>query len=121
MANLKEYYFTDFSHSVLLNRSWHFTTDSTTEKLEVLGKVGLDKYSDAKYLVFYIPPCISSFQVCKKLLEMRNGILLEVNNVEIQGKFISDISLGNFGSKFSIFSNKIYFYVEDIVIVGNIG
>ncbi|MCS5707940.1 toll/interleukin-1 receptor domain-containing protein [Candidatus Berkiella cookevillensis] len=110
MVTLKEYFTKDFPTAMSLDFNLQLIHDLSKE---ILVRVGMEAYSDSKFLIFYIPGNEHTLQVCLELLNNIDDFLARSNTIKVTSGFISDIHLGNVGSDFAAFSNKVYFYLDN--------
>ncbi|MGA8611671.1 MAG: toll/interleukin-1 receptor domain-containing protein [Xanthobacteraceae bacterium] len=112
MATLREYFQTDFGNALTYSFSWN-TSDAIPVSVDV--KVGIETYSSAKFIAFFVPHHPQSVAICKELLF--NGVadaLKKSNDVRTIAQFVGDIQYGTVGSDKAPFSNRVYLYAEDI-------
>lgn len=113
MATLREYFSTDFTNALSADFDFKFVSPSATEEIEINVKVGIETYSKALFIAFYVPNNRSVFQCSSCLLMNLEKVLSQFHQCQVNSKFISDINIGKCGSQFSIFSRKIYLYLEN--------
>jgi hypothetical protein len=110
VATLKEYFLKDFANALSLDFDWEV---AGTSKTTIPVKVGIETYSAAKFVVYYVPKHPDYLQVCAELI----GAQLEATKkaIEIQTtiRFIADRTIGLIGSQHSVVSNRMYLYMED--------
>lgn len=110
MATLRDYFQTDFRNSLSLNLPWRVEGPSVCE---ALIKVGIEVYSSAKFIAFYLPADAHAFEIGSHLIENWEKAIEQSNEIEIIGGFGGDLHLGVVGSRQASFSRRVYLYSEN--------
>lgn len=111
MATLKEYFQTDFANALTHFFSWK-TTDHNPIDIDV--KVGVEVYSSAKFICYYVPQYTHWLQLFQQLIMNVDDALAKSKDIQTISEFAGDIQYGLIGSHHAAFSNRVYIYSEDI-------
>jgi hypothetical protein len=110
VATLKEYFQTDFANALTHFFSWK-TTDETPIEIDV--KVGVEVYSSAKFICYYVPQHARWLQIFQQLIVNVDDALTKSKDIQTIAAFAGDIQYGLIGSHHATFSNRVYIYSED--------
>jgi len=111
MATLKEYYMTDFANAITRELSFQIKPD--TDHYEINAKVGIETFSGAKFIAYYVPQHDDHLSLIQQLIMDRQNALEQARDLDINFRFSADIQAGLVGSLHAVFSNRIYVYTED--------
>src|SRR5205814_4193045 len=111
MATIKEYYLTDFANAFTRQLSFQIKPDSN--KYTIDGKVGIEVYSGATFIAYYVPYHHDYQSLIQQLIIGRQNALDQIKDLDINLKFSADIQVGLTGSLQAVFSNRIFVYTEN--------
>jgi hypothetical protein len=111
MATLKEYYLTDFANAFTRQLSFQIRPDSSNYKID--AKVGIDAYSGATFIAYYVPHHHDYQALIQQLITGRQNALDQIRDLDINFRFSADIQVGLTGSLQAVFSNRIFVYTEN--------
>jgi hypothetical protein len=111
MATFKEYYMTDFANAITHELSFQITPDS--HHYEISAKIGIEAYSGATFIAYYLPYHHDYLSLIKQLITDRQNALEQARDLDINFKFSADVQAGLIGSSHAVFSNRIYVYAEN--------
>lgn len=110
MATLKEYFLKDFANALSLDFDWEA---NGALKTTIPVKVGVETYSAAKFVVYYVPRHPNYLQVCTELVDAQLEATKKAIEIQTTIGFIADRIIGLVGSQHSVVSNRIYLHMED--------
>lgn len=108
MATLKQYFDLDFPTALAFGFNWQ-----TNDQLDLNVKIGVETYSNAKFIAYFVPNHPQSFSICCALINNIDAALKQSLGVQTAMSLPGEINLGLIGSLHSVFSNRIYLYLED--------
>ena len=123
MATLREYFTKDFATALSTDFTWQ-TAGSDSKEIAV--KVGLETYSGARFVAYYVPSHPQYLGICISLIENINEAIKKSNDVLIISGFVGDRHVGLVGSNHCVIANRIYIYLEqevsedDALALGNL-
>lgn len=110
MATLREYFTKDLANALSVDFSWQ-TSDASPQDIPV--KVGIELYSGARFVAYYIPKNPGYLGICASLIENLNEAIKKSNDVQTTTGFIGDRNVGLVGSNHCVVANRVYVYLED--------
>jgi TIR domain len=111
VATLKEYFQKDFANALTFFFSW---TTTNQNPIDIDVKVGIEVYSSAKFVAYYVPHHEHHAEVFKSLIDSVDEAVTHSNGIMTVASFGGDVQYGLVGSNYSPFSKRVFIYSEDV-------
>ena len=108
MASLLEYFKTDFAAMTLDYK----LSISSLPDLIIERRVGIEAYSYAKFMAYYIPPTPEALGIAHLLLSDFEKAMKESTDIEIISGTTGDTHIGIPGTVNSAFTRRLFIYTE---------
>jgi hypothetical protein len=109
MATLNEYYKTDFSRYMGINKSW-ILQDPNGNKIDISAQVHLDFLSNAKFVSFFVPKVTDPIRVFIELINHLDNALKILDDIGVKTTVPGDSEMDIVEMNFT---KRIYIYSEN--------
>ncbi len=110
MATLYEYFKLDFPNA--LGQPSELEISSADPVFKIESNVGVEINSNSKFVAYYVPQFTNMLKVCYSLIQITPSVIETSKHVIIVSSLPGDVNLGILGTENSVFSNRIYIYME---------